>query len=199
MGDYKKRRVALSLNRGGEILLFRDGRLHFALRSGRWSFLPHEPILAQMRTPHDNDVRRAVYETCLDASFARTGACIGIVSSSRAAQLSKVVVKKGDYVKKEKSIKSRTIARIIEDKKFHELDRRIRQELVSIDGATVLSHKAEVLAVGAILRITKGSEGGGRLAAAQALGELGLGIKISQDGGIKGYRFDRNEPAFEVM
>jgi hypothetical protein len=152
-----------------------------------------------MGTPHDADVRRAVYETCLDASFARTGACIGIVSSSHAAELSKVVVKEGDYIKKEASIKSRTIAKIIGDQRFHELDRRIRQELVSIDGATVLSHTAGVLAVGAILKITKGSEGGGRLAAAQALAKLGLGIKISQDGGIKGYRLNRKKPAFEIM
>jgi hypothetical protein len=68
-----KRRVALCLNRSGEILVFRDGQLFFARRSGRWSFLTHEPILTQMGTPQDEKIRKAVYETCLDASFARTG------------------------------------------------------------------------------------------------------------------------------
>jgi hypothetical protein len=110
-----------------------------------------------------------------------------------------VVVNEDDYVKEEKSVKSRTIARMIEKKKFHQLDRRLRQELVAIDGATVLSHESEVLAVGSILKITEGSESGGRLAAAKALGDLGLGIKISQDGGIVGFRPGREEPAFQIM
>jgi hypothetical protein len=197
--EPRKRRVALCLNRSGEILVFRDGQLLFARRSGRWSFLTHEPILTQMGTPQDAKIRRAVYETCLDASFARTGGCIGIVSSSHAARLQNVVVNEADYVKEQKSVKSRSVARMIKKKKFHELDRRLRQELVAIDGATVLSHEAEVLAVGSILKIIKGSESGGRLAAAKALGYLGLGIKISQDGAIIGFRLGREEPAFQIM
>jgi len=197
--DPGKRRVALCLNRSGEVLVFRDGQLLFARRSGRWRFLTQKPGLTQMGTPQDTKIREAVYETCLDASFARTGACIGIVSSSHAARWQEVVVREEDHVKEGKSVKSRTMARMIKTKKFHQLDRRLRQELVSIDGATVLSHEAEVLAVGAILKITKGSESGGRLAAAKALGELGLGVKVSQDGAITGFRLDREEPAFQIM
>ena len=52
---------------------------------------------------------------------------------------------------------------------------------------------------GAILKIPGGSTSGGRLAAAKTLKDLGLGIKVSQDGGITGYRVGRNEPAFQVM
>ena len=44
-------------------------------------------------------------------------------------------------------------------------DRRLRQELAAIDGATVLSFEGDVLAVGAIVKIPGGSAGGGRLAA----------------------------------
>jgi hypothetical protein len=72
-------------------------------------------------------------------------------------------------------------------------------ELVAIDGATVLSHRGELLAVGAILKIPGGSESGGRLAAAKAISAKGLGIKVSQDGGITGYRLGRSKPAFQVM
>lgn len=79
------------------------------------------------------------------------------------------------------------------------MDRRLRQELMAIDGATVLSHDGELLAVGAILKIPGGSTGGGRLAAAKALGKLGLGIKVSQDGGITGFRLGQSEPAFSLM
>jgi hypothetical protein len=198
-GDVHRRRVALSLNRGGEILVFRDRQLLFARRSGRWRFLTHEPVLIQMGTPQDMRIRRAVYETCLDTSFARTGGCIGLVSSSHMTGLSKVVVTEADLVQMTKSVKTRSIRRMIRNKKFQELDRRLRQELVAIDGATIISHNGELLAVGAILKIPGGSTSGGRLAAAKAFSKLGLGIKVSQDGGITGYRVGRREPAFQVM
>jgi hypothetical protein len=197
--DEERRRVALCLNRGGEILVFRDRQLLFARRSGRWSFLTHEPIITQMGTPHDMEIRRAVYETCLDASFARTGACIGIVSSSHIAEWQNTVVNEDDHVQLGESVKARTIRQMIRAKKFQALDRRLRQELVAIDGATVLSHEGTLLAVGAILRIPGGSTSGGRLAAAKRLSALGLGIKVSQDGGITGFRPGRDEPAFQLM
>lgn len=187
----------MTLNRNREILIFRDKQIQFCQRAGQWHFLTHEPVLIQMGTPHSLEVRRAVYETSLDASFARTGACIGIASSSFVGKVS-------DYVSKDDqlrsyTIKSRTIGKIIAGKPFHELDRRIRQELVAIDGATVLSHDGSVLAVGAILKIPPGSTGGGRLAAARALSNLGLGIKVSQDGRISGFRPKRSDPVFQIM
>jgi hypothetical protein len=140
-----------------------------------------------------------VYETCLDASFARTGACIGIVSSSHIAEWQNTVVNEDDHVQLGESVKARTIRQMIRAKKFQALDRRLRQELVAIDGATVLSHEGTLLAVGAILRIPGGSTSGGRLAAAKRLSALGLGIKVSQDGGITGFRPGRDEPAFQLM
>jgi hypothetical protein len=197
--DDGGRRIALCLNRGGEILVFRDGQMLFARRSGRWSFLTHEPVLTQMGTPQDSDIRRAVYETCLDASFARTGACIGIVSSNHLARMPEIVVNEDDLVQKALSVKAKSIKRMIGSRKFQKLDRRLRQELVAIDGATVLSHDGYLLAAGAILKIPGGSASGGRLAAAKALSKVGLGIKVSQDGGITGYRLGGNEPAFQVM
>jgi hypothetical protein len=87
--------------------------------------------------------------------------------------------------------------------KFQELDRRFRQELLAIDGATLIGHDGTVLAVGAILKIEGGSTGGGRLAAAQTLSQYGLGIKVSQDGPIQGFRSEPgvlpSEPVFSVM
>jgi hypothetical protein len=88
---------------------------------------------------------------------------------------------------------------MVHGRKFHELDRRLRQELVAIDGATVLSHEGDLLAVGAILKIEGGSASGGRLAAAKTLSSLGVGIKVSQDGGITGYRLNQDAPAFQIM
>ena len=192
-------RIALSLNRLGEILAFRKGQLLFARRSGRWHFLTHDPVISQMAIPQrDRGIRLAIYETCLDASFARTGACIGVIAAAHANEWQHLVAE-DDQLQNEASVKTRAISKMIGGQNFKLLDRRLRQELSAIDGATVLSHKGEVLAVGAILRISKGSSGGGRMAAARALSELGLGIKVSQDGGISGYRERQDDPAFRVM
>lgn len=68
-----------------------------------------------------------------------------------------------------------------------EFSRKLLQELMSIDGATVITTSGKLIAVGAIVSLPKGSESGGRTAAAKALAKLGAGIKISEDGEIKCY------------
>ena len=60
----------------------------------------------------------------------------------------------------------------------------------------LIDYKGMILAVGAILHIEGGSTGGGRLAAAKGLAKLGLGIKVSQDGPIQGFRETELGPAF---
>jgi hypothetical protein len=192
-------RIALVLNRAGEILIFRDQQLRFARRAGQWHFLTHTPVITQMGRPDDLEVRKAVYSTCLDASFARTGACIGVVTSGHANDWQEVAVSSKDYLDPAQSPKAKVLAAIVGAKKFQQLDRRLRQELVAIDGATLVDHKGTVLAVGAILKIPGGSAGGGRLAAAKALSTLGLGIKVSQDGRITGFHDANDDPRFMVM
>ena len=88
---------------------------------------------------------------------------------------------------------------MIAGRRFQDLDRRLRQELLAIDGATLIDQEGELLAVGAILKIPGGSTGGGRLAAAIELSTLGLGVKVFQDGGISGFHDGNKEPIFRVM
>ena len=78
---------------------------------------------------------------------------------------------------------------------FHQLDRRLRQELLAVDGATLIDHTGVVLAVGAILQIP-GGDGWRSTCGSKSLGKLGLGIKVSQDGPIQGFRRDETNPAF---
>lgn len=192
-------RIAFVLNRLSEILVFKDQKLIFARRSGEWHFLTHEPVLTQMGRPADRDVRQAVYESCLDASFARTGACVGVVTSGHIGKWKDIAPKADDHLDSIQSEKARALARMVDGQTFQQLNRRLRQELLAIDGATILNHKGVILAVGAILQIKGGSTGGGRLAAAQALSKLGVGIKVSQDGGIAGFHDGNDEPKFRVM
>lgn len=194
------RRIAIVLNRLGEILIFRQGQLLFARRSGTWHFLTHEPIIRQMHIPRDQAVRKAVYETALDASFSRTGACIGVVSSDLSTEIARVVTQ-ADLIETDGSAKTAAIRQIIAGRNFQDLPRTLRQELVAIDGSTVISHTGKVIAVGAILKINGGSTSGGRTAAANRLSEIGLGVKVSQDGSILGFLHKKKSgpTTFRVM
>ncbi len=151
--DTTSRRVALTLNRNGEILVFRDAQLQFARRAGRWHFLTHKPVLDQMGAPHSTEIRRAIYETCIDASFGRRGACFGIVSSNMTSKLNQMLDVNDHLSSPSNTIKNHTLQLIVNGRLFHDLDRRIRQELASIDGATVISNEGNILAIGAIVRI----------------------------------------------
>lgn len=73
------------------------------------------------------------------------------------------------------------------DISFINLDRKLRSEFVSMDGATILDNKGKVIAFGAIIQNDSGSYGGGRGAAAKKLSKYGLAIKISTDGYIEVY------------
>jgi hypothetical protein len=201
----KGEKIGLALNRSGEILVLKHGRLVFVCRRGKWSFLTHEPIITQMGCPQDRNIRREIYSSALDASFARTGACIGVVTSNNVGNGSwkNVVPRAEDYLQFPISTKTKALAKMIDGKKFQDLSRRFRQELLAIDGATLIGHDGTVLAVGAILKIQGGSTGGGRLAAAKTLGQYGLGIKVSMDGPIQGFRGEPDKvaetPTFAVM
>ena len=98
-----------------------------------------------------------------------------------------------DFIKDEKCIKISNLRKIINGRKFNELDRNLRKELVAIDGATVIDSDGDIIAVGAIIKIEAGSTGGGRLAATKTLSKYGVALKISADGSIEGYHFDKNK------
>lgn len=192
-------RVILVLNQLGEILILSDQKLIFARRSGTWHFLTPEAVVTQLGRPANPSLRRAVFETGLDVSFGRSGGCIGVVTSNHQKSWKTVVVHQDDYLTPANSVKARVLSRAIAGQTFQQLDRRLRQEIVAIDGATVIDHHGNLLAIGAILQIPGGSEGGGRLAAAKALSTQGVGIKISQDGGIRCYHDNNNIPVVSVM
>ena len=185
-------RVAIVLNRNGEILVFKNGRILFAKRRGHWRFFAHEPVIKQftkngIARNSDINFRKELYLTCLDIAFSRTGGCIGILTKKHEKK-GKSLVNQGDKLEVDSfdPAKRRAIKRIVGRKKFQELDRFVRLELLSMDGATVLDYQGNILAVGAILRIEdRSTTGGGRQSAAEALADFGLGIKISNDGYIR--------------
>ena len=100
-----------------------------------------------------------------------------------------------NFLSKNCCFKSICLNQIIQGKKFHELSRKFRQEIVAMDGATIVDFDGSIIAAGAILKIEAGSiSGGGRKAAAMALSKYGVAIKISQDGEFQGFTADKKHP-----
>ena len=93
-----------------------------------------------------------------------------------------------EFLKKNNCYKAECLKQIIEGKKFHDLNRKLREEIIAMDGATIIDFDGTIIAAGAILKIEAGSlGGGGRLAAAMDLAKYGVSLKISQDGVIQGF------------
>lgn len=107
-----------------------------------------------------------------------------------------------EYVSKYEKTKTSSIKATIAGRKFQELNRKLREELASVDGATIVDWDGQIIAVGAIIRIEGGSSGGGRLAAAKTLGSYGVSLKISQDGTMQAFMMDKkdkNEKVKEIF
>jgi hypothetical protein len=79
------------------------------------------------------------------------------------------------------------------------MPRRLRLEMLSMDGATILDREGNILTAGTIIEVGGGSPGGGRTAAAMALARYGTGIKVSQDGPVDIYRVGTSEEVEKVI
>jgi hypothetical protein len=197
-------KYAFILNRNGEILVFREGELFFSKRRGEWRLFTHDSVLTQLsfgsRKTYQK-LQEAIYLSALDASFARCGGCIGLVHKSELTKLRKnSILKTEDWLTSDSSTKTKALRKFINNKKFHDLDRRVRQEILGIDGATVVDYEGNVLAAGSILNIsqeeTRSAGGGARLAAARVLSNYGYSLKISEDGEIRAFGRSNKEFRF---
>lgn len=92
---------------------------------------------------------------------------------------------------KKRFMKRNFLISVINDASFVELDRKLRSELISMDGATIIDSNGRIVSIGAIIQNDSGSSGGGRGAAAKKLSNFGFAIKISTDGYIEVYIRER--------
>lgn len=226
------KKIGIVLTKDGDFLIFKNRNLLFSKRAGDWNIYSHEEVI-QLLSYSDyslKDIRRSIYYTALDISFAYCGGCIVYLNkdeienalvhinahdiiNERYFEIKKKQlledagklynlqnqsnieavydVPYNTFLKEQKCTKAQTLRTLINGKPFHELSRKLRQRLVSLDGATVIDNEGNIIAAGAILKIEAGSEGGGRLAAATTLSKYGVAIKVSQDGIIKAFYPDR--------
>ena len=128
-------------------------------------------------------LKRRILGSLLDSAIAHHGACFGVIPRPNESQILALVDPSDRWVD------GNPRRRIFGDEDgFLSLSRRHRLELLSMDGATVVSHTGRILTAGAIIHVPSGSEGGGRTAALKEIPKYGMGIKVSQDGPIKAYK-----------
>lgn len=191
IASWSRNKLAVLLTQRGDILLFADGVLKFAKRRSNWHIVRVTPLLHMMEETRgfDPSLKTAIAETCLDASFRRTGACIGIIDNDEVIPH---VLQDDDIIDIASKTRTKFFKRIVGQQLFQNIPREVRQELVAIDGATVLKKNGDIVAIGAILKINNtpihNRTMGGRSVAAQQLACRGFGIKVSADGGITGWR-----------
>ncbi len=97
---------------------------------------------------------------------------------------------------RKRMLKRKVIKTLVGEKTFENLDRKLRCELISMDGACILDTSGNVCSFGAIIKNDSGSSGGGRGAAAKKLSNYGFAIKISTDGYIE--LFVNGEPTYAI-
>src|SRR5699024_3686871 len=158
----------------GEILLFKNHELMFCKRRGVWGSYFHDEIIQLLsnRTTHTiKEIRKAIYFTALDCSFAGSGGCLvylnkddletalthidindimdenyfaikkqQIIDESRKLyNLGKPLpfeenISFNEYILQNNLVKSACLRECIHGRKFHELSRKLRQEIASVDG-----------------------------------------------------------------
>lgn len=198
---------------GGEIIIVKQQAIQFVRRGGKWIAFDFERVYHNLR-PYFlcecSDEKtilfkiRELYCTLLDVSFAHSGGCIAIITSSDEKNINNITKERIDLYSLKKD--GKTLNGVSEENKekiiilsyllsneekslcsFFEVDRVLRKEILGLDGATVVSLNGEFYCAGSIVEVPMGSTGGGRTAADKRLAKFGIGIKISEDGYIEAY------------
>ena len=153
------------------------------------------------------DILQSIYASVLDVSFSHTGGIIAIIDSDHCQKLTECgVLSPYDNLQifdedaerinaelgrtspeKDKKIRRKLLKQLVGINSFYNLDRKLRCELISLDGACIVDYNGTVYSFGAIIQNDSGSATGGRSAAAKKLSEHGAAIKVSTDGYIDVY------------
>jgi len=218
-------RVGIISQANGDILIFKNRSLLFVKHSGTWFYLDADNVISTIEKYIDTGIANRhklatdIYLSILDISFARSGGCIGIVPQNKIDSI-RPTIAAGDLhasldLNKKPHQKINIIKRLIDvncdgsaQQTFSGLDRKLRKDFLSLDGATVINDNNKIQCTGTILTLKGTADGahGGRSAAASELSKHGLGIKISTDGYVLGYtegssKSEKYEPhlAFKML
>lgn len=218
------KKVGVFLLNNGDIVLSESGKIMFVKRNLRWLNLSYEGFSAAIDSfckDIPDMLKESIYGSMLDVSFSHTGGIISVIydmnllENDLLANVDDIRYTFGENdtnkeieeeLKKEKTgaakdnkkrIKKRNIIKkLVGNKPFERLDRKLRSELIAMDGACIMEKNGTIHSFGAIIKNNSGSSGGGRGAAAKKLSEFGFAIKISTDGYIELY--SKGEEVYSV-
>ena len=217
--------IGIIVQTTGEILLIKDQALQFAKRGSKWVSFDWTRVYSNLRpyflkysTATEEETAqkiKSIYCTMLDVSFSHTGGCLAIVlPSTDEEKINRIIKDRFDLsvkgtvptgISAESKEKIEILKYLLSTpqhkiKSFFDIDKPLRKEILSLDGATVLSPYGMFYCAGSIVALRGGSSGGGRTAAAKELAEIGVGIKISEDGYIEAYGIPlENNPKSRIM
>lgn len=195
----------------GELIIIKNQSICFAKRGSKWIAFDWSRVYVKLRPYfllcHNNNEEeienklKKLYSTLLDVSFAHTGGCISLVVPNEEANISNIIKDRIDLyaigsplddISKESQEKIEILTYLLTYPKskirsFFEIEKSLRKEILSLDGATVVSMNGDFYCAGSIVSVPSDSSGGGRTAATKKLANYGVGIKISEDGYIEAY------------
>lgn len=210
-------KVGVFLLNNGDIIISKRGAIKFVKRNLKWlnfSYDAFKNAFGDFLNEHniEEQLLQQVFASMLDVSFSHTGGIISVISNVNdiinKADKNEEILSISDYLlsnatdeeianelrneNNDKEINKRILKRrvlkaFIDDKSFTQLDRKLRCELISLDGACILDKIGNICSCGAIIKNDSGSSGGGRGAASKKLSAYGFSIKISTDGYIELY------------
>ncbi len=196
----------------GDIFIAKNGKIELIKRNGRWANFSYQSFLNVMERYKnteniDKQILMEVFSSAIDVSLSHCGGIIAIVKDGMELKVKEETIlsecdnlfvsKNDDELREElnksgeknyniekRLYKRNIIKNLLNGKKlFIDIDRKLRAELIGLDGATIIQKDGSVVAFGAIIQNEKGSTGGGRGAAAKFLSDYsGFAIKISTDG-----------------
>ena len=211
----KKQGVFLLSN--GDIVLAKNQEVRFVRRNLRWLNLSynafrsavHPFVEKNKESVKENGERlealiQSIFASVLDVSFSHAGGIVAVVEdtwpgskdseeNSKRSILAACDDLLNDTYDKEKHLddirplKRAVLKKLVKENSFMKLDRKLRSELLGLDGACILGCDGKIHSFGAIIQNDSGSLGGGRGAAARKLSEYGMAVKISTDGYIEVY------------
>lgn len=212
-------KIAVFLLINGDIVLVKNCEIMLVKREGKWLNFNKEVfksiISAELEQQNDEflNLINEIYLSSLDVSFAHSGGIIACINKKNIPLLiesqkdSTSILNKLDNLLPDNVINTPTtfdnqeirkrflkrnfLLNIIKNNSFKVIDRKMRSELISMDGATVIDFDGNIISVGAIIQNDSGSYGGGRGAAAKKLSKFGFAIKISTDGYVEVYINER--------
>lgn len=216
-GFVKGKKCGVFLLNNGDIVLAKDQEVRFVRRNLRWLNLSYrafrnalQPFVEKNSGIGGESAKRmeemleSIFASVLDISLAHSGGIVAVVggawpgsSIAKNSEDEPILAPCDDLLSNAydveennadiRALKRAVIKSLVAGNAFDKLDRKLRSELLGLDGACIIGCDGRIQSFGAIIRNDSGSLGGGRGAAARKLSEYGMAVKISTDGYIEVY------------